>query len=316
MCVSAVVQSQVEPPAGPFVLDMDAAAWQAVAARMLATQQPPPPSFWQAVYSMTATQNQGQASSSSAGYVFPGSGQSASDAAMSYAAMLQLSEQARLIGLAESQSQAPLNPPGDEDWRSMLRELVRTEMKEAAAKDAAKDKKEKHEACQEAKLEAHNQVEKQLDTDRRAYEQSRLEESKRSDRRAIQIARDAYRKEQQEKQDAVKRTDGDFMQPTPKARPGLRCVGGYRVEGGYIQVFSKFKANDPKDHACDSSGKEVLETPVVEKEKDVKEAPTSSKMPVEPPGLPPHLPGPPPPGINPPPPPVDIATSKTRFLGL
>ena len=317
--IAAVICTQLSFVQCPSLPCMDANAWQALAARMMAAQQPPPASFWQALYSLASVPNQAQASSSSQGasaYGYPGSGmnsnQSASDAALSYAAMLQLSEQARLIAAAENQMQPPSTSAHDADLKAMLREVVRTEMKDFKAKDVVKEKKEKPADADELKkVEQHNQTEDKLDRDRRMYEESRAEETKRSDRRAVQMARDAYLAEQKEKE---KEQASNKTAPAPAVKSSLRCCGGYKVQGGFIEVFSKFK---PHHTICKSPGKDADQAVATdsEPEKTVPETSFRSPVPVEPP-YPPHLPGPPPDGINMPPPPVDITKKNKRHLVL
>ena len=85
-----------------------------------------------------AMQNQAASSSGSqppGAFGFPGNGahanQSASDAALNYATMLQMSEQARLIGMAESTLTSSSPPSNEHDLKNKIREVVRMEMKEA-----------------------------------------------------------------------------------------------------------------------------------------------------------------------------------------
>ena len=80
-----------------------AAAWQALANALMGAQQPSA-SVWQTICPLQAMQNQAASSSGSqptGAFGFPGTGahanQSASDAALNYATMLQMSEQARLL---------------------------------------------------------------------------------------------------------------------------------------------------------------------------------------------------------------------------
>ena len=300
-----------------------AAAWQALGNALMGAQQPSA-SVWQTICSLQAMQNQAASSSGSqptGAFGFPGTGahanQSASDAALNYATMLQISEQARLIGMAESTLTSSSPPSNEHDLKNKIREVVRMEMKEAAAKNAASDVRAKVAEGSDKKLleEKHAaENEAKLDKDRRKYEKEREEETKRSDRRAITIAKEAYQREEREKEQAANKAASEDP-PPPKARPGLRCVGGYKVEGGYIEVYSKFKPHHIicKETKTESTTKASEEEVInVEDNKAVSTGTFKTPAPMPPP-YPPHL-GPPPQGINPPPPPVDVEATKKRQL--
>ena len=114
--------------------------------------------------------------------------------------------------------------------------------------------------------------------------------------------------------------------PPPSSRPNLRCVGGYKVQGGYIEVWSRFRSYDKNsDPSQDTVVEEVNEQPSearpsgdkdrdkeVRKDADVakkdrKEA-TAKLRPREP-DYPPGCKN-----INPPPPPVDWKKEGKRRL--
>ena len=309
---------------------MDAQAVQALLARVLATSPSfQSPAVWGSVPGQTPAAS---SAASSSAYGFPGQGANANvtpgDAAQAYAAMLQLSEQCRLAAVAESM----LTPTtSDEQFAQRVREAVRQEL---AASSVSQEKPElprkadRDDGVAEATLQ-HNKDEAKLDQERREYEADRLKETREYDRRAIDFARAAHKKECEELQaDAAK--DKSYMAPKPKRRPQLKSVGGYRVAGGVLEVFTRFRPeredvpdktdkNDKsssRKNADDAPQKTSQEPEQKPEQKRVKEAGKKDDGKLRPcsPDYPPAGRDKRPYGVNPPPPPVDIYKKEKEYL--
>ena len=246
------------------------------------------------------------------GYGYPNNAaQSPGEAAQAYASMLQLAEQARLAAVAESMVPSGTN---EASLAQTLREVLREEMA------TLQQQQTKAAADTEKAVAAHNQDETNLDSARQAFEAERLKESRELDRRGISFAKEAYKKEQAEQEVAVKKEL--YLHPKPKSRPELRSVGGYKVDGGILEVFTRFRPNatpvsEAREKAEKSSSHDKTEDKPDRKtedkdvqlpQKDVKEVKKSGLKPREP-DHPPRRPF----GVNPPPPPVDIHESKKRY---
>ena len=295
---------------------MDAQTVQALLTRVLAsTPAFQSPAFWGNVAGQPAATS---ASQSSTAFGYPGQGANANiaagDAAQAYATMLQLSEQCRLAAVAESM----LSPASTEDQLSQrVREAVRQEL---AAKNlnAEKPKVVTKETAEEAAAEAtmaHNKKEAKLDSDRQEFEAERLKESRELDRRAIDFARAAFKKETAEQDAREAKNSSSFMAPTPKSRAQLRSVGGYRVTGGVLEVFTRFRADAKdvqKDDTVSSDKKAEEEAPLPRKDDEKQKEP--AKLRPRSPDHPPRARDKRPYGVNPPPPPVDIHKKDDKHL--
>ena len=288
---------------------------------------------WQHFANLAAAGGQGSSSTSSQspfGYPATGvmAGQTAGEAAQLYAQMMHLGEQARLIAHAESQIPAPAQPAqSEEELRRKVRELVRTEMEKSEPQGTqaspAKPAQKPHlPDCDEVAAQAQDEI--AVDRQRRAYDQERKKESHEVDKKAIRYARDMFQKELDNAD-----VDADGNRPPPKARP-LRSVGGYKVEGGFLEVFTRFRLPPLRQKLQAEPAEEPLEKQP-EKKKEAKsnvpdkvvsnrEKLVSTKKPKEPP-YPPKGREPktdnPYPNINPPPPAVDITkgSNNKRTLG-
>ena len=225
---------------------MEASPWQLLAARLLATAG-------------AAASSSSQSPAQPMGLGYPGSGcQNAGDAAQVYALYTKLAEQARLAAVAETQllQQTPA-PSSQDDVKEAVRQMVRQEMQAARSEHKPVDKDNK---LAKEDIDGQNAAEEKLDADRRAYKAERAQDTAASDRRTTQYARDVFLKEQKAAEEAQKSKKSG---PAPPAsRPNLRCVGGYRIQGGYIEVWSRFRACDKNsDPAEETTADEVTEQP-------------------------------------------------------
>ena len=211
-------------------------------------------------------------------------------------------------------------PPAttDEQLSQRVREAVRQEL---AAKNfnVEKPKVATKETAEEAAAEAtmaHNKKEAKLDSDRQEFEAERLKESRELDRRAIDFARAAFKKETAEQDAREAKTSASYVAPTPKSRAQLRSVGGYRVQGGVLEVFTRFRpdAKDvgQKDDTVSSEKTADEEAPPPRKDDEKQKEP--AKLRPRSPDHPPRARDKRPYGVNPPPPPVDIHKKDDKHL--
>ena len=296
---------------------MEPSPWQLLAARLMATGG-------------GAASSSSQTAAPAMGFGYPGSGsQTAAEAAQAYALYTQLAEQARLAAMAETQMLQQAASSQD-DVKEAVRQLVKQEMQAARSENQTVDKEKKPanedndgSTAPEKKNDADRAPEKKTDAERAGATAA-------SDKRTIQYARDVYLKEQKAAEEAQKSSKKSGP-PPPSSRPNLRCVGGYKVQGGYIEVWSRFRPFDKKsDVAQETTADEVTEQPEdardarassekeVRKAKDHRKDSTATKddrkdktaklrprEPEYPPGCE---------GINPPPPPVDWKNEGKRIL--
>ena len=299
---------------------MDAQTVQAFLARVLATTPAfQSPAFWGGAAAQTPAAS---ASASSSAYGYPGQGANANiaagDAAQAYATMMQLAEQCRLAAVAESM----LSPATQEEQLfQRVREAVRQELAtqnvnadKPKEKPKVASKETEDEGAAEATL-AHNRTEAKLHADREEFEAERLKETRELDRRAIDFARAAFKKEQADQEVRDAKNSWSFVAPTPKSRAQLRSVGGYRVQGGVLEVFTRFRP-DGKDFSQKNETATSEKNP--EEEKPAAKEDEKKKDPAElrprSPDHPPRARDKRPYAVNPPPPPVDIYKKEEKHL--
>ena len=173
---------------------------------------------------------------------------------------------------------------------------------------------------QTRQIQRDNAAESDLDQQRRAFEAERSKEGKEVDRKAIRYARDHFNSD-------LAKNDASEVQQRYRS---LRSIGGYRVEGGFLEVFTRFRAHpelqkkEKTDPARDDEQKDEEIEVVEDKKEDKKKSSIGSQKPKEPAHPPPErllkaTPKPksasnPHPTINPPPPAVDIYKGSSRCL--
>ena len=304
---------------------MDPQQLQAAFLRMLAGQSAPAQpqgNMWQAVPGFggaAASSSTASAGPSVCGY--PGSGifagQNPAEAAQMYAQMLQLSEQCRLIAQAEAQTVAA-TPTGEDDSVQKLREMIRQEVAAATAAEKTLPSKEDPPSkdAHVKEVPRSEAAEAELDKQRRAFEAERSKEDKEVDKKAIRYARDQFNND-------LAKTDAAEVQQRYRT---LRSIGGYRVEGGFLEVFTRFRANSDlqkKEKTTAAADAKKEDEEVVDEKKQL---PKGSQKPPEPDHPPPARllkraekspektkPNPHP-SINPPPPAVDIYKGGSKCL--
>ena len=313
-----------------------AQAFAAFLAGAAGTQQPQP-SWLQQLAAAAAAGSQPSSASSASSFGYPGTGlfasQSATDAAQMYAYMMQLAEQAKLLASAEAQSASPMPSPRSEDeLRNKVREVLRSELAQGNVKAPPMKQTPDPKPCdpQDVPKEVPKEAdpEQALDKARREYEDERQKEGHEVDKKAIRFAKDFYDRDPEKFR---ARSVEDAKKAAPKTRP-LRSVGGYRVPGGVLEVFARFRPAPPHEEENADKPEKSAPEPAVKKDTQ-KEKPTvvdlvqenrerlvGRKKPREPPYPPKGMEKKtekkdgPYPNINPPPPAVDIMKDGKRTL--
>ena len=145
-----------------------------------ATQQPQP-NWLQQVAALAAGGAQSSSPSSASSLGYPGTGafasQSPTEAAHMYAYMMQVSEQARLLAQAESQSATPAAAPRtEEDLRKKVREMLKAELADAKLQVPASKQGPEAKTADTESVPADAKAEQDLDKARREYELDRHKE--------------------------------------------------------------------------------------------------------------------------------------------